>query len=708
MALSIGEFRQRLIDSGLVSEADLQQALNVGGQPCSKVEQFARRLIENDKLTACQVKQIYQGRGKSLRLGNYILLEKLGQGGMGLVYKARHEVMNRVVALKTLAPEITQRPDLVARFRREVQVSAKLEHPHVVSALDAAQSGRTHYLVMQFVEGEDLSQRVHRDGPLPVVKALDCIRQAATGLEYAHQQGVVHRDIKPANLLLDRTGQIKVLDLGLARIVDEKLPSAEMTSTGTVMGTVDYMAPEQAEDTRQADARSDIYSLGCTLFFLLTGRPTFEGATVIQRMLAHREADVPSLASFIDDATPQLDALFRKMVAKNPAERFQSMAELMTAIGQVHQTQHSLIQPARSATEDEKFNAFLLSIDDPAADTPAIDSFAETIATRKGETPPQARKSRETSQSAKRKPPREKSTLASSKVYAMLGGGGGLVLLALVVTFAVLDREDDTTPQQTQTPPQTLPRDSVATVPTTPQTITAQTEHAEDTSNSPLVDIPTMSVPSEHITGLEFDGVDDYAVAPDFRVDDTNPLTIEAWLTCTAPKAPTNPVMLMGPNWMTIFHTGEHWGIGRLNNGQSILRQAPDSLQLGERTHVAGVWTGDELLVFINGGLIANTVDLPYQLLPTESGIYLGGAPAEQLPPGENDRFFAGVIHQVRITQGVRYTESFTPDAQLAVESETAALYALDQSAGRQLEDQSAHARHGTVHGAVWRNAARD
>ncbi len=265
-------------------------------------------------------------------LGEYDLLEELGSGGMGRVFKARHRRMNRTVAVKLLPESLVQSPESVERFRREVQALARLSHPNVVAVHDAGSADGTHYYVMDLVDGEDLARLVKGHGLMPVEQTLDCILQAARGLEYAHAQGVVHRDIKPSNLILDHDGTVKILDLGIARIVSlpEQAGDQDLTKTGCVLGTVDYMAPEQAMNTRRADHRADIYSLGCTLYFLLTGKPVFGGETVMERIVAHREHPVPSLRKACPAAPKWLDGIFRKMVAKKPEDRYQSATALVS------------------------------------------------------------------------------------------------------------------------------------------------------------------------------------------------------------------------------------------------------------------------------------------------------------------------------------------------------------------------------------------
>jgi hypothetical protein len=263
----------------------------------------------------------------------YRLLRLLGQGGMGAVYQAEHRLMGRLVALKIIRREFTARPGAAERFRREVRSAARLQHPNIVTAHDADQAGDTHFLVMEYVEGRTLGQLLREDGPLPVADACACARQAALGLQHAHEKGMVHRDIKPENLMRTADGTVKILDFGLAMLGDE--PAAEgsrLTDENVVMGTPDYMAPEQAEDPRGADVRADVYSLGCTLYHLLTGRVPFPRQTAMLKLVAHRDERPEPLRARRPGVPPALAAVVKRMMARQPHDRYPTPAAVAEAL----------------------------------------------------------------------------------------------------------------------------------------------------------------------------------------------------------------------------------------------------------------------------------------------------------------------------------------------------------------------------------------
>jgi serine/threonine protein kinase/DNA-binding response OmpR family regulator len=335
--LSREEFLRNLSDSGLFSKEEMNAALDaLPGPQAADGEAVAQGLIAAGKLTPFQAVAVRERHFEELVIGNYQVLDRLGAGGMGTVYKARHRRMKRVVAIKVLSRSVGQSEKFVQRFQREVEALARLSHPNIVMAHDADEAEVGHFLVMEFVNGRDLATAVEERGPLPMAEAVECILQAARALDYAHRQGIIHRDIKPANLLRDTGGVVKVADLGLARFNDPLgRPPDEMgglTQAGSIMGTVVFMPPEQSLGLTTIDHRADIYSLGCTLHYLLTGRPPYQGATMMATLLEHREAPIPSLCAARGEVPATLDQVFRRMVAKKPEERFASMAEVVRAL----------------------------------------------------------------------------------------------------------------------------------------------------------------------------------------------------------------------------------------------------------------------------------------------------------------------------------------------------------------------------------------
>jgi serine/threonine protein kinase len=336
MAVGPEEFFKRLEDSGLLNDSIVEQKDTL--LAADSAEAAGAGLVARKLLTPFQSDVLVSGEQIPLVVGDYVVTDSIGRGGMGYVLKARHRRMKREVAIKFLLKSLTESDDLQRRFEREVEAAAQLDHQHIVTAYDAGIHEGSHYLVMQYVDGEDLSHLVKSSGPLDISDAVDLIRQAATGLGYAHDRGIIHRDIKPGNLLLDDEGVVRILDMGLARIMPspgdalEGGAQADLTNTGSVMGTIDYMAPEQALDSKSVDHRTDIYALGCTLYFLLTSNPPFRNDTVMRRLLAHREQPAPKISEYCRDAPRELDDIFAMMMAKSPDDRFPSMKHLVVAL----------------------------------------------------------------------------------------------------------------------------------------------------------------------------------------------------------------------------------------------------------------------------------------------------------------------------------------------------------------------------------------
>ena len=339
MITSLENVVQQIHDTGLVAPGTLANFIPPKAIVQS-VDELLRNLSKQHHLTKFQVALVGQGKAKALVLGSYTILDKIGAGGMGQVYQAEHRRMKRVVAIKTLPAAMMKDKSVVARFQREVEAAAKLNHPNIVTAYDADEGNGLHFLVMEHVQGTDLSALVKQQGPVPIDQAVNFLMQAARGLEYAHQKGVIHRDIKPANLLLEDNGTIKILDMGLARIdgTEHSPPPDDLTGTGAVMGTVDYMAPEQWANTHTADARCDLYALGCTLCFLLIGRAPYaddEHRNPVAKMRGHVQEPIPDLRIVRPDVPDRVLSIYKKLMAKNPDDRFPTATALIAALASI-------------------------------------------------------------------------------------------------------------------------------------------------------------------------------------------------------------------------------------------------------------------------------------------------------------------------------------------------------------------------------------
>jgi formylglycine-generating enzyme required for sulfatase activity/WD40 repeat protein/serine/threonine protein kinase len=358
---------------------------------------LARELVKRGWLTPYQVNQLFLGRGQELLLGSYVLLDKLGEGGMGAVFKARNWKLGQLVALKLIRKEHIDSESALKRFQREIRAAAQLNHANIVRAYDAdcvqgsgvrdqgsgvtGQGSETHFFVMEYVEGIDLSKLVKKNGPLPITEACEYIRQAALGLQHAFERGLVHRDIKPHNLLLQSStrerggttalayasgsvGIVKILDMGLARIerasADDK-SSTTMTQEGAVVGTPDYMAPEQIVDSHRADIRADLYSLGCTFYYLLTGHAPFPGGSLGQKLVKHQLHEPAPLEQERPGTPPAVMAVVRKLMAKRPDDRYQIPLELVSALQNID------LAPVAQLVDNQSDRTLAQSRSQPAA-----------------------------------------------------------------------------------------------------------------------------------------------------------------------------------------------------------------------------------------------------------------------------------------------------------------------------------------------------
>jgi serine/threonine protein kinase len=339
-------FLAHLRQSGLVNDEKLAQiARDYLDQPRGRL--IARDLVEKEVLTRFQAERLLMGRTTGFLLGQYRILEQIGRGGMGRVYRAHHRTMHRLVALKVLSADLLSTDRAVDLFLHEVRAIAQIVHPNIVTAFDANEINGRYYLVLEYVDGPNLDQLVRKQGPLSVGLACDYVRQVANGLQCAHLKGMVHRDIKPANLLVqwhglngdDSPGLVKISDFGLARLTQPigaptsvAMPRTILTTANTVMGTPDYLSPEQTRSIHKTDIRGDLYSLGCTFYYLLTGSVPFPGGNAMDKLIRHATEVPQGVADFRSDVPAEVLAIVDKLLRKHSEDRYQTPAELAEAL----------------------------------------------------------------------------------------------------------------------------------------------------------------------------------------------------------------------------------------------------------------------------------------------------------------------------------------------------------------------------------------
>jgi serine/threonine protein kinase len=363
----------RLLDDGALARARARH----GVSPAA----IAGKLVRRGHLTRWQARELLAGRTGPFFVRSYRILKPLGRGGMGTVFKAIQPAVDRTVALKVMSRKTLQDERFIRRFQREIRAAAALDHPHIVHAFDAGCADKTYYLVMEHLAGRDLKQWITAVGQLPVDWSCECIVQAALGLQHAHERGIVHRDIKPSNLLLVEKSKtewphVKIADFGLARAGMDIAAEAGLTRVGQGLGTSEYVAPEQAQDSTQVDIRADIFSLGCTLFEMLTGQLPFQGDSPLARLLARYEHDAPPVSSFCAAVPAELDQVVARMLDRDPDRRFQTPAEVAQALAPFARRGRA----APSTVDDESSGASPSLSAAALPDTdPALDEFLESL-----------------------------------------------------------------------------------------------------------------------------------------------------------------------------------------------------------------------------------------------------------------------------------------------------------------------------------------
>ncbi len=316
--------------SGVLPDAIVADTLAAAASLPSDPVHAATALVRKGVLTQFQARMLLAGKVRGFRLGDYLIQDQIGQGGMGAVFLAVHQTLGRKVAIKVLPPAVADDRVALERFLREARTAAALDHPNIVKLFDVCKQADLRYLVMEFVDGQTLEQVVRAGGIAPS-RAVGYIAQAAAGLQHAHEKGFIHRDIKPANLMLTADGTVKILDMGLARPVGSSAGLTEQLDLGAVVGTADYVAPEQAMNLPGLDIRADIYSLGVTFYALVTGRPPFSGSTA-SKLVQHQLKDAPSLSRLDKTFPPKLASVAARMMAKKPDDRYPTPADVILAL----------------------------------------------------------------------------------------------------------------------------------------------------------------------------------------------------------------------------------------------------------------------------------------------------------------------------------------------------------------------------------------
>ena len=741
MEVVLSQFVKSLTKSGLMTSQQVEAFIEKL-PPEKKPEDgktLAQELVRHKKLTKFQAQAVYQGKTKGLTLGDYVVLDRIGQGGMGQVFKARHKVMKRVVALKTLPAAATNSERAVQRFHREVEVAARLSHPNIVTAHDAGESHGLHYLVMEHVDGDDLATVVKQRGRLTVKTVIDYILQAAKGLEYAHKQKVIHRDIKPSNLLLDREGTVKVLDMGLARLNQTMGPDQSeqetLTGTGQVMGTIDFMPPEQAENTKQADERSDIYSLGCTLYYLLTGEAIYHGDTTVMKILAHRETEIPSLRRELPEVSEQLDAIYQKMVAKKPDDRYGSMAEVIAEL-------EKCASPPEEIPETATFEG--ITPRGKLAGDQTLDLNMPVISP--------------VDEFRKARPKKAKKVKLEKKhiIFGSIAVGVLLILGLLGVVFSMQTPEGTLIVEVNQANAEISVDDGKVTLKSPSDSEPVEVEVAEGkhtlkitkggfhtfarefeitSGGEEVIRVTLVPLEKEVVAkpkptptpksvtasssggnwALEFDGKDDWVQIPKLDYDGTYPITIEAY---------AKPAIGMGSG--AVIHTRgclldrsdsdpAYWQLMIVTSSGTYIKGGKEQ-ERQRRDHVAGIFDGNTLRVWVNGREHTSSITLighngESRKQPSDEAIsgkiryqkdcgFLIGA--TKTHDHETDRRFHGTIDEVRISNIARYTKDFTPQRRFEPDKHTMALYHFDGGSGDVLKDSSGNGHDGKIVGAKW------
>ncbi|OAI57718.1 hypothetical protein AYO47_01620 [Planctomyces sp. SCGC AG-212-M04] len=617
------------------------------------------------------------GREASLgRLGHYEILDVIGRGGMGIVLRGFDEKLQRIVAIKVMASVLASDPTAKKRFIREARAAAAISHDHVVTIHAVEEMDGRPYLVMNYVAGQSLEERIKRTGPLQLHEILRIGMQIATGLAAAHCQGIVHRDIKPANILLENSVErVKITDFGLARATSDPT----LTHHGTMTGTPSYMAPEQVRG-EHVDHRADLFSLGSVLYAMCTGRAPFRGGdtmAVLKRVCDEKPEPIQELSP---DAPMWLAEIVAKLHAKQPQDRYQTAGEVGEVLGQHLGRRQRGGHSSRAAT----------GLGEHGNDRPA-------------ESEPQRR--------------RTLSTLLACVC---------LMLLAIVSWRLIAQKANGVTTNPESSPsPGSLGSESKFREPIVPgtgrvtQTDSRPSSGAEIAPSAPMPEEPQIKLASGEPSApsalanfaLEFNGNSDYVALPDLTYDGSHPLTIECWATPMGKDSHMQRFLISNGDYVgkrelgfSLYEMGNRypnpdftsWAFGYSDQmgGRGSLVASPQSWAIGKTTHVAITIDGDQWRFYAGGSLWrrGKMQDKPSR---SEKSFFIGRHPVFK-------GFYSGTIDEVRVSDVARYRDDFVPADRFTPDEETLALYHCDQGQGGVLHDSSSHAHHGKIVGASW------
>lgn len=643
--------RATLLRELLALEIDYRRRRGETIEPAELLQRFPEHAaIVSELLPANPQSAIRQPQS----IGQYRLLAKIGEGGMGAVYKAMHMRLEKIVALKVLPAERTRDAEALARFNREMKAVGRLQHPNIVGAHDAGEADGVHYLVMEYVEGVDLDRLLKQHGPLPVPDACELVRQAALGLQEAYEHQMVHRDIKPSNLMLtverskkQHRGVVKILDLGLA-LLEEPSQARELTATGQLMGTIDYMSPEQVESTHHVDIRSDVYSLGVTLYKLLTGTSPFaftKADTAFKRLYAVVHLPPTPIGQHRPDVPRELAALIERMLAKKADDRPATPDEVAEALTPFagHLNVNVLLAEGKQAATDAGF-----------AESTHPSRLQQTLRPSTPALVP-------TPSRAARSQFRPAIFVAAAVVIV-----GGLLLAWRHFIANIVPRDD--------------------------KALVAHGAGSQSADTEPSPEMPPAQAQGVYDgdNALNFLGGGIVEV-PSFKLPREGELTIEAYVTARKTQVGLLPkdeqIRLVGQEGTAKLQIYEgRWNGYAFHNQLHAERPAPAN----ERTHLALVRTATQKRLYVNGRLAAS-FDAPGWRVDEDP-----------FPFQIGQKDFEGVIDEIRVSNISRYDENFTPHARFEPDVNTLVLYHCDEGQGDVLRDSSGSNHHGKTAGVNW------